>query len=243
MDAIESAARPIQIIYLRSDNSEMSRYDSVWRDSNLAWQSYTASPQIPVGTDHARIQFEAEPYPTPSVGQIELMGPSVNNGGFESGNMQDWTQVGGNWDVRGDFVHSGSRAVYGTSATQASFYHDFSLSSYRTWIDAGLGTVMYGGWFSNGGGEQFRVISRFYNQAGGELLVEDTGWSAVAGNVWAWYGAETPGGQIAVPVGTNRVRLGIRGRRPDSSYTDVRVDDMTFKLWFASAPASNTFFR
>ena len=199
-----------------------------------ATPTFTPTPTLtPTFTSTPTATPTNTPLPPPP-GPTILLGPSTNNGGFESGTMSGWTMLNGFVDVNGDFVHSGSYSVHGTSAGDESggqppviFYRDISLEPYRLWIDAGLGVADYEAWLHNGNSEYYRFIVRFFNSSGTNLATYDTGWIRDTGG-----GYHQHGEQRNIPVGTSYVRVEAQMKRYAGSYTDVDIDDMTFRIQF-----------
>ena len=123
-------------------------------------------------------------------------------------------------------------------AARQNFYRDISLSQYRSWIDAGYGTLDFVAWLDSGNSEIYRVFVGLYS--GSSLLSSyDTGWSSYCG-ACGWF---TRPYQSAIPRGTDRVHIRFEMNRNDGDKTDVDVDDVTLKVRFAgSATASDAYF-
>ncbi len=165
---------------------------------------------------------------------IEYLGPNLNNGGFESGNMSGWTQQNGTVDVTNEEPHSGNYCVHGTSGgdesegqSPVSFYREFSLREYQVWIDAGYGIAYYDAWLHNGNSEYYQYHFKFFNDFDQLLYSYDTGWIRNSGGGYRQHGE-----QHVIPIGTAYVRIIAEMKRYSGSYTDVDIDDFRFKIWF-----------
>jgi LasA protease len=173
---------------------------------------------------------------TPAPHAVELLGPSVNNGGFEAGSMSGWTQSGGSFDVANDAPHSGAYYCKGTSATEAYFYKDLNLDAYAAKIDAGLASAYFGAWTHNGNSEWYRFMVRFLNQTGTELGLFDTGWAHDGESHYIHPSGSMP----LIPQGSRSVRIEIHAKRTSGSYTDMDTDDVSFVLQYWDMPPTAT---
>jgi murein DD-endopeptidase MepM/ murein hydrolase activator NlpD len=172
-----------------------------------------------------------EPSPTPAPTTEILLSPTVNNGGFESGNLDGWQQQGGNFVIDTENPHGGTYYVRGTSAVEATLYRSFSLESYRTQIDQNLGSAYFSTWIDVGKSENYRFAVRFVNESGVDLWNFDTGWSYHAG------GYEKIFGDIdTIPAGSSEVFVEVGAKRFSGDFTDVDFDDFNLTLQFGTLP-------
>ena len=162
--------------------------------------------------------------PLVDTGYIELC---TTNCSFENRNMYGWTQEGGTFDVTNERALSGSYAVHGTSATQASFYRLFSLSAYTTKVNSGGGTVRASAFIDPGKSELGKVSIYFVNTAGATNLGWDSDWQYSPGTHWLEVANEIP-----IPIGTRSIKVVISATRSGGSYTDVDIDDISTKVRF-----------
>lgn len=137
--------------------------------AKVQWQSAPTNTPTPTATPSGGPTNTPTSPPPTDTGWVELLGPFLSNGGFESANMSGWTQFGGSFDVTQDFVRSGNWSVRGTSATKAHFI-DWCRST-NTVPGSMLATArpISGLIFDPGNSENGRVIVTFRDQAGNDL--------------------------------------------------------------------------
>jgi len=232
--------------FYNASGAQIGAYDSDWISFTKDRYSYVSRQNtIPVGARSARIEIHAKRtdgdntdvrfdnisfkvrFVRPFGTWTELLGPFYNNGGFESGSMEGWTQVGGNWDVDTGNPHSGVYSTDDNAGSVVYFYRDFALGTYSTQVDAGRGFARYGYWARNYDNEFVRLIVRFYDSGGTQLGAYDSDWMHYTSHQYAQIRTLS-----AIPVGTRSVRIEVHALRTEGDLTDVQFDDVSLEVQF-----------
>jgi cysteine-rich repeat protein len=158
-------------------------------------------------------------------------GELMSNGGFESGNLNNWFTWGSYFVVTGVSPQSGSYAAYYSGNSNANYYiyQDVDLLSYSTYINSGTAFINATGWGVSSeypNHDLTRIEFVFMNSGKGVISTAlDTG--DVSNGVW--WKAEVL--KVPVPVGTRYLRV-LGNSYETSGASSGSIDSFSVKLGY-----------